>query len=277
MRNDCTWITRATGMTNSVVLAIDFPVTGRNEAGFADLAPLLDGEYGLLESMPSMDIDTPEVSGTDYVEGWLDQLRGLGVHVRGITSYCAGAAFVPALARGVRTWQHDAPVVILVDPEIPVPLTLHVQFRRALERFAPLLSDAERTDIFATADRLHAEHPDDITALQAAISTVFRRVAHIGFERAGIDATHGADLLVAFEAFARYLVAGAQARAATPTEPSATGGPIAISSNTPTNGLNLVPEEQRSAFVAKEIRFDIAHAELLTSPEVAAAFDDLLR
>jgi hypothetical protein len=263
-------------MSNSIIVAIDFPVTGRNEAGFADLAPLLDGELGVLETMPSLDIDTPGVSGAAYVDGWLTQLRETGLHVRGIASYCAGAAFVPALARGIREWQHDSPTVILFDPEIPVPLTLHTQFRRALQRFAPLLSDAERENIFATADRLYAEHPEDITALQAAISAVFRKTAHVGFERAGIDAKHGADLLIAFEAFARYLVAGAQVRAATPAERPA-DGPIAISSHTPTNGLNLVPEEQRSAFVAKEIRFDIAHAELLSSPEVAAAVDDLLR
>ena len=51
---------------------------------------------------------------------------------------------------------------------------------------------------------------------------------------------------------------------------------IAISSNTPTNGLNLVPEEQRGGLAAKEIRFDIAHSELLRRPEVATAVAELL-
>ncbi|MBO4207363.1 hypothetical protein [Micromonospora echinofusca] len=262
------------GKSDSIVIGIDFPITGRGEAGFVDLAPLIGDTFGLWETMPSMDL-TGEVSGAAYVADWLAELKRSGKHIRGILSFCAGAAFVPAVARGIRQWQQEVPTVILVDPEIPVPMTLHMQFQRALERFAPLLSEAERQSAFGTADRLYQENSHDITALQAAISKVFQEIGHIGFERAGIDPRHGAELLVAFDAFARYLVAGAQVRAAAgPVDEERK--PIAISSNTPTNGLNLVSEEQRAALVAKEIRFEIPHATLLSSPEVARTIVELL-
>ncbi|MEH1014244.1 hypothetical protein V6U90_14170 [Micromonospora sp. CPCC 206060] len=275
MQGANSWVVYSDGKSDSIVIGIDFPITGRGEAGFVDLAPLIGDGFGLWETMPSMDL-TGEVSGAAYVGDWLAELKRSGKHIRGILSFCAGAAFVPAIARGIREWQQDIPTIILVDPEIPVPMTLHMQFQRALERFAPLLSEPERQSAFGTADRLYQENSHDITALQAAISTVFQEIGHIGFERAGIDPRHGAELLVAFDAFARYLVAGAQVRAAAGPVGEEERKPIAISSNTPTNGLNLVSEEQRAALVAKEIRFEIPHATLLSSPEVARTIVELL-
>lgn len=275
MQGANTWIAYSEGRSDSIVIGIDFPITGRGEAGFADLAPLLGSEFGLWETMPSMDLNGP-VSGAAYVEDWLTELKASGRRVQGILSFCAGAAFVPAIAQGIRQWQEELPTVVLFDPEIPVPMTLHMQFQRALERFAPLLSEPERLSAFATADRLYQENSHDITALQAAISKVFQEIGHIGFERAGIDPRHGGDLLIAFDAFARYLVAGAQVRASAGAVGSEERKPIAISSHTPTNGLNLVSEEQRAALVSKEIRFEIAHATLLSSPEVARATVELL-
>jgi hypothetical protein len=270
------WRTHSQASTGAVVLAVDFPLAGRPEAGFADFAPLLGGEVGVWETLPPVVHDARAICLDDYLGSWLDQLRPDRPRVRAVLSFCAGSAFVPALVAGIAQWQERAPAVIAFDPETPAPLTLHMQYWRAIERFAPLLSKAELAAARDTARELYLNTEMTIAEVRLAVRAHLHDVSAAGFERAGLPPKHRAELLAAFDSFACYLVAGAAAVADGQYCEFAATNVIAISSNTPTNGLNLVPEEQRGGLAAKEFRFDIAHSELLRRPETAAAVAELL-
>jgi hypothetical protein len=274
------WRMHVAGTADAVVLAVDFPLTGRPEGGFADFAPLLGTqlgtEVGVWETLPPTVYDERRVSAEDYLGRWLDQLRRTRPRVPAVLSFCAGSAFVPALVEGVQGWQEQAPVVIAFDPETPAPLTLHMQYWRAIERFAPLLSKAELEASREAARELYLDTSMSIAQLRLAVRAEMYRMSEAGFERAGFEPRLRTELLAAFDSFACYLVAGAATMADERYRHFAVENVIAISSNTATNGLNLVPEEQRGSLAAKEIRFDIAHSELLRSPEVATAVAELL-
>lgn len=270
------WRAHTEGSTGGVVLGVDFPLTGRPEAGFADFAPVLGREIGVRETVPPMVYDERDVSTDDYLGRWLDDLRSERPNVVGVLSFCAGSAFVPGLVAGVQEWQDHRPVVIAFDPETPAPLTLHMQYWRVIERFAPLLSKEELEAAREAARALYLDTSLTIGQLRLEVREQMQRTSAAGFERAGLDQRHRVELLAAFDSFACYLVAGAEVMANERHRTFAAENTIAISSNTPTNGLNLLPEEQRGALAAKELRFDIAHSELLRNRDVAAAVAELL-
>lgn len=256
--------------SGDIVLAVDFPVGGRGEAGFAEFAPLLPGPFGLWETLPLCETDG-EVSGRAEIDRWLPEVRASGQQVVAILSFCAGAAFVETLAEGIAQWQVHPPELILFDPEIPGPQTLHVQFLRGIARFAPLFTEAENAAHTAQAEAALQQCNNDIGALLDIALADFHRVAEIGFPRAGINLKYGRELTNAFDYFTRYLVGGAQLKSQW-YWPTAT----AITSRTPTSGLNQVDVEHRTHVVARELRLDVDHVTMLADPGVAEVVGNLL-
>lgn len=264
------WRIHREGHSGDLVLAVDFPVGGRGEAGFGEFAPLLPGSFALWETLPLCETEG-EVSGRAEIERWLPEVQRSGHNVVAILSYCAGAAFVDELADGIAQWQVHAPELILFDPEVPVPQTLHVQFLRGIARFAPLFTEAENAEHLKQAEAAMAQCQGDIAVLLDIALADFHRVAEIGFPRAGIDLKYGREMTNAFDYFTRYLVGGAQLK----TDwywPTAT----AITSRTPTSGLNQVGPDHRGQVVGRELRVDVDHANLLADPGVAALVGSLL-
>ncbi|MFC9247836.1 hypothetical protein ACFT7S_28630 [Streptomyces sp. NPDC057136] len=258
------------GSSGEVVLAADFPMSGRGEAGFSDFAPLLDPSLAVWETLPPAD-GKGRVSGREYVERWLDGVRESNLEVRAVLSFCAGAAFVGALTDGIAEWQGRAPEIIMFDPEVPTALTLHTQFVRAIDRFSVFFSPEETARMHAGAQRVYAENGHDIELLLDAVSGLYRKIGDEGFAKAGIDPKYGAGLIEVFNSFARYLVAGAQLDPR-PGWKRAT----AISSSTTTSGLHLVSATERGGLVGNELRLDVHHTQLLSSEECARAVTELL-
>lgn len=258
------------GSSKEVVLAADFPISGRGEAGFVDFAPLLDPALSVWETLPPPPA-TGQVSGHAYVERWLDGVRDSGLEVRAIMSFCAGAAFVGELADGVAALQQRAPEIIMFDPEVPTALTLHTQFVRAIDRFSVFFSAEQTARMHAGAQRVYAENGHDIEMLLEAVSGLYQKIGDEGFANAGIDPKHGAGLIESFNSFARYLVAGAQLNPLSGWDRA-----TAVSSNTPTSGLNLVPKGDRAGLVGTELRLDVHHVELLSSKESGRVVTEIL-
>jgi hypothetical protein len=245
-------------------------VSGRGEAGFGDFAPLLDPTLAVWETLPPA-YDKGPVSVDGWMQPWLDGVRESGLKVRAILSFCAGAAFVGTLADGIAEWQDTEPRLIMFDPEYPTPLTLHTQFVRAIDRFA-VFFDADRVArMHAGAQRVYAEKGHDIEELLGAINELYKRLGDEAFKEAGLDPKHAGDLIEAFDSFARYLVAGAQLDPRPGWKRA-----VAISSTTPTNGLNLVSAKERAGLVGEELRLDVVHPELLSSAESAKTVAGLL-
>ncbi|MET3805446.1 hypothetical protein ABIB25_002450 [Nakamurella sp. UYEF19] len=256
--------------SGDLVLAVDFPVGGRGEAGFNEFAPLLSGSFAVWETLP-LCTSEGEVSGRAEIERWLPEVRGSGRTVVAILSFCAGAAFVEQLAAGIVQWQEHTPELILFDPEVPGPLTLQTQLVRGISRFAPLFSDEENAAHLQHAEQALALCNGNIEELLSMAIEDFHRVAEIGFPRAGIDLKYGREMMNAFDWFTRYLVGGAQLKQDWHW-PTAT----AITSRTPTSGLNQVDAEFRGDVVARELHVDVDHVGMLAESSVAELVASLL-
>ncbi|RKT55647.1 hypothetical protein [Saccharothrix australiensis] len=241
-----------------VVLAADFPVTGRPEAGFGDLAAGLGGRAALWETLPPAPGACPP-DGAGYTAHWLAEPRERGTDVRAVLGFCAGAVFAAALADGLKRWQ-DPPKLILLDPEKPAAPALYWQFHRVVDSFAAVLSAEERAAAQQEAQEARAACPD-LAGFGSALVAIFRRTGEVAFARAGLTARRGAELVATFEAFVGYLGA-----AATLDPDAAWSSAVTISS----------ADADDPVASAARFRFDSGHTELLRDPAVAETVAGLL-
>ena len=265
------WRVHRSGTSGEVVLAVDFPMSGRSEAGFAEFAELLDPSFAVWETLPPPVGEGSAATGREFVERWLADVRASGLVVRGLLSFCAGAAYLGALSDGIAQWQEDVPPIVMIDPEVPASITLNSHFLRALEQFAVMYPQERAERMREDARALYGELGHDIDLLLPAVTGMFREVGMESFAHIDIDPRHGSGLLDVFDAFAKYVVGGSQLDATRGWDRG-----VALSSTTPTNGLNLLPEADRAGAVGEEIRFDIAHPLMLGDPSVAAKANELL-
>jgi len=267
-----TWnvLSEGEGDRPEVILAVDFFATGRPEAGFTDLVSRLAAPHAVWETIPPPVGTEDDMTGTDYVERWLAEVEASGVRVRACFGYCAGSNYAVTLANRISRRQ-DTPVMVLFDPEEVTPMGMYGQFHKVIANMSAVLTEDE----IARAQKLGWEaqqRQDDLRLLGQELKGVFRSEAHAAFDRLGLDDERKDEFAATFGSFLAFLAAAVQIEPA----PSWTAG-TAISSASPANGLNLVPDDTRATLVAREIRFDLVHADLLRDPAVAAAVGELLR
>ncbi|MCP2170200.1 hypothetical protein [Goodfellowiella coeruleoviolacea] len=253
-----------------VVLAVDYAATGRPEAAFTDLAAHLDGGYEIWETVqPPLGGETG-MTGADYVARWADEVRGTGRPVRAVFGFCAGGVFAGALADRVAAWQPSAPRLVLFDPEAPTEATLYYQFHKVVDSLSTLL-DPEQAAAAQQAGQHAWQSGQGVAEVGAELVGIFERVGRDAFARAGLDAEYGEEWVATYRSFVSYLVAASHL-GRTPAWATAT----AVSSATPTSGLNAVDPAARAGAVAEEVRFAVTHADLLGHPEVARTVAGLL-
>jgi hypothetical protein len=268
-----TWnvLAQGDGERSEVILAADFFATGRPEASFTDLAPRLASPHAIWETVPPPVGTEDDMTGTDYVERWLAEIEQQRPRVRACFGYCAGSNYAVTLASRIARWQDSPPAVILFDPEHVTPLGMYGQFHKTIGNMSAVLTEDE----IARAQKLGWEaqqRQSDLRLLGRELKGVFRSEAGPAFGRLGIDDTRQEEFAATFGSFLAFLAAAVQID---PPPSWVTG--TAISSASPNNGLNLIPDDERAAMVAREFRFDLVHADLLRDPDVAATVDELLR
>lgn len=264
------WRVLTEGDEGDLVLAVDYSVSGRPEAGFSELLPRLGTGYAVWETLPPPFGKEPSMSGGDYVEHWLGEVRASGRKVKGVLGYCVGSTYAAGLAAGIREWQSELPATVLFDPESPNEITLCWQFSKAMGNLSALLSPEEVTEA-QEAGHEAQQRLGDLQELRDELIEIFRRVGGGAFARIGLDAAGREEFTATFASFMHYLSSAADIDAAAIWRESA-----AIGSVTPTNGLNLVPPADRASFVGKEFRFDLEHADLLRNDDVAKTVAELL-
>lgn len=250
------WRVLGASGTAEIVLAADFPMSGRPEAGFADLATGLGPGIQLWETVPPLD-GTGRPSA--YVDRWLAEVRAAGFAVTAVLGFCAGGVYAAALADGVARWQ-DRPTLVLFDPEKPTTTALYWQFHRVVDRFAGVLSAQERTLAQRAAQVASVEQPG-FTAFAAVIAGQFQELTEVAFPRAGLEPARANELRSAFLSFVDYLVV---ADGLDPDEGWASA--ITISS----------ADADDTVTAAENLRFAAPHLGLLRDPEVADAVAGLL-
>jgi hypothetical protein len=256
---------------SGVVLAVDFPFTGRPEAGFGDLVSKLDGGRSLWESVPPVNGAETGLTGAGYVDRWLAGVWANGWAVHAVLGYCAGSVYASSLADGLAADNPGGrPKLVLFDPETPDATTVYWQFHKVIDGLGAVLRPGEVTEAQQEGQRISQE-TGDLALLGERLLSVFHRAGVVAFDRVGLDAARREEFTATVSAFMSYLVA-----AVTIDVGAGWSFATAISSRTSMNGLNLVPPEDRPGMVAREIRFDIEHADLLRDPDVVRACTELL-
>ncbi|GAB3486218.1 hypothetical protein [Amycolatopsis cihanbeyliensis] len=255
-----------------LVLAADFPVTGRNEGGFAELVPGLGLDCPLWQTVPPTVAPDATTDVEEYLAPWVEEIRRTGRTVRAVLGYCAGSVFAGAVAERVAAHQDPPPRIVLFDPELVDVPTVHLQFGRVIGNMTAVLDAEELSTLEREAQRL-AEAAANPAGFAAELFTMFRPIAAKAFERAGLDGGFAAELTDLVGSFMAYL--GVAARLdPTPAWANAT----TITSASQGSGLNRLRAEGRAGdgFVAEEIRFEVEHRDLLRTGGTADAVAKLL-
>ncbi|MER7013154.1 hypothetical protein ABT324_17170 [Saccharopolyspora sp. NPDC000359] len=261
--------------TNSpdVVLAADFPVTGRNEGGFPELVQQWGADVALWQTVPPTVMPDTDITPADYLKPWLSEVADSGRRVRAVLGYCAGSVFAAALAEEIAAWQQPAPEVVVLDPELITVVTAHLQFGRVMGNMAAVLNEDEVKQVEQDAAQLAAREGAGTRAFTADLFTRFRPLAQQAFTRAGLEEEFGEELIELVGSFMTYLSVASQLD---PRPGWARG--TALSSTSPSSGLNRMRAsgEVGEGAVAHELTFDVEHRDLLRTAAVAEALTRIL-
>ncbi|MFD3794955.1 hypothetical protein [Streptomyces californicus] len=264
-KNALNWSRIRTGDASGVVLAVDFYGTGRQEATFRHLCDLLPDPAEVWHAVPP----TPEgnwsaATGTSHLRPWTDGLDTVlaGRPVLALVGYCAGSVFASALADALTTREGRRPQVVLFNPGAPAVATLTRDFRSLIDGM-DVLTDEERAGLLAEMTAIKRAHaPNALIPVAEQYAALYRKGCDLLCERLGVDASLGAELTAVLHSYLAYLTAALDV-------------PPAPQWRTATS---LTSREHRGAdFTDTEHCFDVARADLLNSPQVAAALAALLR
>jgi hypothetical protein len=251
------------GTRDAVVLAVDYSINGRHEAGFGELAAKVDPSFPIWETLAPPVGQEAGLSGADYVNRWLDDVRASGREVSAVLGYCASSAFASAIAEGIAKWQAEPPKVVLFDPTPATPWTiLHFGFFKVIESLSATLSEEEITRIQRSGWEAAATSGDDLEDFRTRIVAIYEGISETAFDRVGLTEQLGKQLVAWFRGYVSYLVAAGEF----------TGADLSNTSVICSSALEELPTET----LKEELRFDVDHADLLRSPEVAEALGRLL-
>ncbi|MET9659138.1 hypothetical protein [Streptomyces sp. NPDC006510] len=248
------------------MLAADFPVTGRNEGGFADLAPGLKLDCALWQTVaPVRDPQTDALDDT-YLEPWLSEVAASGRNVRAVLGYCAGSVFAGALAERIGARQAAFPRVVLFDPELVDVPTVHLQFGRVIGNMTTVLTTEEIAELSGAAEKLAAQSGIAPGDFAAGLYAAFRPIGTAALRRAGLDEDYAGELVQLVGSFMSYLATAA----CLDPRPGWQGATV-VTSASESSGLNRMRTTPGVApiEVADERRFEVEHRDLLRTPAIA--------
>ncbi|MCT2548658.1 hypothetical protein ACGF8B_41825 [Streptomyces sp. NPDC047917] len=273
MNTFTTWKELSKGDGDEVVLAVDFDATGRGEARFSDFVPLMDPGHTVLETLPQAVASSPDTPADAYIKQWVDEIRASGKRVRAILAFCAGATYAAAMAVEIEKTQGNFPQTILFDPERAAAAPMYWQFHKAVGQMEAVLGAAEVGPVQDAAQRA-TEECTSLTDLARRLLLLYHTLARTACEKLGLDERRRAEMTETAGGFLAYLSTAEQ------IDPTAAWKKCtAITSNTPTSGLNgfraLNPGHDAD-LVAEEIHFDVPHVEILSTPDIARTVSGLL-
>ena len=248
---------------DALTLTVDFTSTGRTQACFRDLVPLLSVPGEIWETVAPANGAEDGMSGTDYVERWVRGVRKRERTVSTVIGYCAGAVFAAPLAARLGELQGQAPTLVLLDPELPNIVGLYRDFHTAANALTAILSPEEITRFHADGQEVQQRYGfEDLSLIGPALAGIFRDATSVAGERLGLDEDIRAELSGSFASFVGYL------RAATEIDP--------IPLWTEAVAITSAHSTQRELDFAENIRLNVDHDQMLRHPDVAAAVSRLL-
>jgi hypothetical protein len=270
MVRSISWNVLHDGSAAELVLASDFPATGRSIGGFADLIATMATNHSTWETNPPPLGDEIGMTGDDYTKRWFADLPCPDRPVRAVLGFCVGSVFAASIAERVADATGDRPPVIVFDPERPDADLLRRHYREVIAGLSGMLSPDERAEALRAAERTR-ETDGDLSSLAATLAGLLHDFGGPAFRRGGLDVIRTAELVGTFAAFLTYLAAADDIDSR-----AVWADAVAISSNTENNGMNGIAPADRAALVRREIPFDVPHGELLRDARVARTVADLL-
>ncbi|MFE7133962.1 hypothetical protein ACFVIM_24205 [Streptomyces sp. NPDC057638] len=215
--------------------------------------------------------DERALSGSGYVNRWVEGLRKADVTVTSVLGFCAGGTFAAGIADELERLKGERPKLILFDPETPDALTLYYHFHKVVGGLAAGLP-AERVAEVQEQGRLVTESGKQLADKAAELTEMFRELVPVAFDAAGLDETFAEELALTYASFLNYLMGAGEVDHRPGWRQS-----TVLASRTPHSGLNPIPSAERSGMIAEEIGLDIEHVDLLRSADAAGILRDLLK
>lgn len=243
-----------------LTLTVDFTSTGRTQACFRDLVPLITAPGEIWETTSPSGGAEDEQTGADYVARWARLVRKRDRVVSTVVGYCAGACFAAPLADALAETQ-DRPRLILVDPELPNIVGLYRDYHAAADALKTILNEDELAKFHADGEEVREKYGvEDLSLIGPALAGSFREVTELAGERLGLDEDLRAELSDSFASFVGYL------RAATQLDP--------IPGWRTATAISSVHNTVRDLTFGESVRLDVDHDQMLRHPDVAKAVSD---
>lgn len=264
-KNSVNWSRIRAGDASGVVLAVDFYGTARQEATFRHLCDLLPDPVEVWHAVPpTSDCNWSTATGAGHLRWWTDGLDTVlaGRPVRALVGYCAGSVFASALADTLTTREGHRPQVVLFNPGAPDIATLTRDFHGLIDGME-ILTNEERAGLLDEMAAIRQAYaPNELIPVADRYAALYRKGCDLLCERLGVDASFGAEMAAVLHSYLAYLTAARDVQPA-PQWRTAT---------------SFTSREHRGAdFTDTKHSFDLARADLLNSPQVAAALAALLR
>jgi dienelactone hydrolase len=249
------WTRVSDGPARDLVLAVDFDVTGRREATFRDLARLLPADIDLWQTASPPRRSSAQHGAEEYLTWWQELPRPGGASVRAVLGYCAGSMFAAALADHIQARHGRRPAVVLFNPGEPSAETVSRDVSDMIMSMAGL-DERQRAALLRGAEEVRTSRRADFTLLSKDFAALYRDACAAALRRFDIDPAEGEELPQLFESYLDYLVAARQV-----PRTAAWNSALALNSR----------DHHGARFTGTELTFDTGRAELLRTPDVAAA------
>ncbi|RKT17051.1 hypothetical protein BX285_1415 [Streptomyces sp. 1114.5] len=256
--------------SGELIVVADYAANGRPAANFHDLAKLLRTEHTIWETAPVPWGQESGLTGQDQAERWLRGIRDSGLKVRALMGFCGGGIYASVMADRIAEWQGEHPELLLFDPGFAERrmLTEHIEsfYRRLAKAFTEdQLADAKERLAEADAGASNA------LELAGRLTPLCQEVLKSAIVRAGWSEQAAGNTADLVNGYLHWLGAAVDLD----PRPGWARASVLNSSN-PDIGLHIIPEPERSEMFGEAHFFDVVHADLLKTPEVARTADELL-
>jgi hypothetical protein len=252
-----------------VVLGVDFPAAGREEAGFPALAAMIGPGRRFLQTRPPTAESCRKLPGDAYVGPWVDGIRQAGHQVLGVLGYGIGSVYAAAIAEAIARWQ-EMPRIILFDPQLSTVELLCREFSREIRGIRSLLSNHELERASKAVAKFSRATPPDVALAAAEMIESYLEVIAEPFERVGLGDARSNNFTVLFVSYMAWL------SAADRIDPSSAWKRSTVIASSAYAGLAVRPPDDGRDLIGRVIPFDVTRADLLRSESVAQAVLGLL-
>ncbi|WP_043268385.1 hypothetical protein [Streptomyces sp. CT34] len=191
---------RSADGTDTLVLAVDYALTGRPEATFSDLTSVLPASWAVWETRQP-DTGRPDAEG--YLGYWLSDPALSGTRVDAVLGYCTGGVFAAELAERLSAATGDPVPVLLFDPEPPLVDGLATDARSALSGLGSMLTAEQLRNALDRLDKSVAEAAD-VPGLAGELRDIYAAAARTACRSAGLGEDIADQLTSAFVRYLQY-------------------------------------------------------------------------